>query len=165
MPLQQRKLPRKDDFCYSARETYFLTICAKDKKRIFGRIVSGENFKPPVIELSHIGKIVEKHILSISKIEGVQLEKYVIMPDHIHLLIFVNSEIDDNVHVEPVPTDIIPRVVASVKRFSNRDAGENLFQKSYYDHIIRNQKDYDKHWEYIENNPGTWLDKHGIKND
>ena len=159
--LPNRKLPRKHDFCYSAREVYFLTICSKDRQRLFSRIIPAENFQAPIVELTPTGKIVEKYILSVSAIKGVHLEKYVIMPDHIHLMIFVESEIDDNVQCDPTPTDIVPRVVAALKKMTNKEIGENIFQKSYYDHIIRNQKDYDDHWDYMDNNPLSWLHKNG----
>lgn len=161
MPLPKRQLPRKRDFCYSAREVYFLTICAKDRRNIFSTIVPTKDLKAPVVQLSVIGKIVDKHIQSIADLKGVYLEKYVVMPDHIHMLIFIDSEIDDNIHRDPTPTDIIPRIVAYLKRSTNKEVGENIFQKSYYDHIIRNQDDYNKHWDYIENNPLAWLYKHG----
>ena len=165
MTFPERKLPRKTDFCYSARETYFLTICAKDKQEIFSKIIPGEGFDPPIVELSPIGRIVEKNILTIPNIKGVIVEKYVIMPDHIHLLVFINSNIDDNAHHKSTPTDIVPRIIASLKRFVNKEVGYNVFQNSYFDHIIRSNEDYDRHWNYIEHNPLSWLYKKGIIRD
>ncbi|MBQ6165710.1 MAG: hypothetical protein IK118_04030 [Clostridia bacterium] len=157
MALPNRKLPRKHDFCYSAREVYFLTICSKNRQKIFSHIIPPENFDAPIVDLTPTGKIVEKYILTVSAIKGVQLENYIIMPDHIHLMIFIDSAIDDNIHCDPTPTDIVPRVVACLKKMINKEVGENVFQKSYYDHIIRNQTDYDRHWDYIDNNPLSWI--------
>jgi hypothetical protein len=51
---------------------------------------------------------------------------------------------------------MIPRFVASLKRFSNLEIGKNIFQRSYHDHVIRNEQGYLKIWEYIENNPKKW---------
>ena len=50
----------------------------------------------------------------------------------------------------------IPRIVSTLKRFVNRDLGYNVFQRSYHDHIIRNQSDYDEIWQYIDENPLKW---------
>ena len=53
-------------------------------------------------------------------------------------------------------TAVIPRFVASLKRFSNQEIGENIFQRSYHDHVIRGEQDYLKIWEYIDTNPLKW---------
>ncbi len=89
----------------------------------------------------------------------VSVEKYVIMPDHIHLLLFV-----DDIHGvsrTPRPTNsIIARTISGFKRLCNKEIGKNLWQTSFFDHIIRNEEDYIKHCEYIDNNPVSWLEKH-----
>ena len=61
------------------------------------------------------------------------------------------------------PTDIKPQhnrisnIIRSIKVLVAKEVGESVFQRSYYDHVIRNQKDYDEIWEYIEDNPRKWL--------
>ena len=61
----------------------------------------------------------------------------------------------------PSPTNaVIPHFVSTFKRFCHRDVGEKIFQRSYYDHVIRNQQDYNEVWEYVENNPKKWVMKH-----
>ena len=71
------------------------------------------------------------------------------MPDHIHLLLRIEPEADGRMISAPT----LSTVVGSMKRWVSRQVGAPIWQKSFYDHGIRNQKDYDEIWEYIENNP------------
>lgn len=87
--------------------------------------------------------------------EAVTVDKYVIMPNHIHLILFVN-EPDGTPRAASPTKAVIPRFVAAIKRFTNKEIGEKVFQRSYHDHIIRSEKDYLRIWEYIENNPKQW---------
>ena len=57
----------------------------------------------------------------------------------------------------PMRTSEIARFVGTFKRFCNKEYGENIWQSRYYDHVIRNQQDYNEIWEYIENNPTKWV--------
>ena len=87
---------------------------------------------------------------------NITVDKYVIMPNHIHLLLRVEESGRSGT---PVPTNansIIVRFVSTLKRFCNKACGENIWQSRYYDHIIRNEQDYDEIWQYIENNPAKW---------
>jgi REP element-mobilizing transposase RayT len=132
--------------------------------------LSRDGFMPEV-ELTEIGKIVEKYILSINNADGVIVSKYVIMPNHIHLLLAVKNHIDDmdiaqgkiqdNSAIKRA-NDTIPHVISTFKRFCNREIGENIFQRSYYDHIIRNIQDYDETVKYIYYNPRRWYLKYRI---
>lgn len=88
--------------------------------------------------------------------DNIFVDKYVIMPNHIHLLVRIE---DSGRSGTPVPTrenSTISRFISTFKRFCNREYGENIWQSRYYDHVIRNQRDYDEIWEYIENNPAKW---------
>ena len=98
----------------------------------------------------------------------VSVEKYAIMPDHIHLLLWVKNGQSGT----PVPTDVkgkfdntnstIAKFVSTFKRFSNKEYGKNIWQSRYYDHIIRNQHDYSELWKYIDNNPAKSAEKYGL---
>ena len=88
--------------------------------------------------------------------DRVTVEKYVIMPNHIHILLAVDMEENGTPRASSPTTAVVPRFVAALKRFSNQEAGNNIFQRSYHDHIIRGQQDYLKIWEYMENNPKKW---------
>lgn len=57
------------------------------------------------------------------------------------------------------PTDaLIPKLISSLKRFTNRFCNKEIWQDSYYDHIIRDDNDYLTHWRYIDNNPAKWAE-------
>ena len=81
----KRKPNRLNGFDYSSCNTYFITICTKDKRKAFGKVV-GAPIGRPWCELSEYGKIVEEAINNIEKkYSNIKLDNYVIMPDHIHL--------------------------------------------------------------------------------
>ncbi len=76
------------------------------------------------------------------------------MPNHIHILV---SVYDNGTSGKPSPTnEIIPSFVSTLKRYVNREVGKNIFQRSYYEHIIRDEKDFLNRWQYIDNNPLKW---------
>ena len=130
----------------------------------------------PKIELTKIGKIVEKYILSSNNMKGIKIGDYVIMPNHIHILVAVDGrQISANCEEMPIrdvgapfrdveapsPTGrqnlAIPRFVSALKRLCNKEIGENIFQRSYYDHVIRSGDDLDMHIGYILHNPENWF--------
>lgn len=165
--LPNRKPTRWDLFDYNNQGLYFLTICTKDRRNLLSHISVGDGASTsrenntPTVTLTEIGKIVEKYILSTERIENVFVDKYVIMPNHIHLIVYVNEQRHINNHVgtsrAPSPTNkIIPHVVSTFKRFCNREIGENIFQRSYYDHVIRDEGDYQTRVTYIYENPVRW---------
>ena len=152
MDLPTRKQNRLREWDYSSEGIYFLTICTKDKKKLLCEIVGGGALDAPQVKLSSIGKIVETHIVSSDRIPGVMVDKYVIMPNHIHLLIRLNGT-----SRAPSPTNgAVPRLVGVFKRLVNKEVGKNIFQRSYHDHIIRNEADYRRICEYIDTNPAKW---------
>ena len=92
--------------------------------------------------------------------ENVQTVKYVIMPNHVHLLICIDRA-DDPTEAgtsrTPSPTnEIIPRYVSTFKWMCNWEIGENIWQRAYHDHIIRDQAHFDLIWSYIDTNPIRW---------
>ena len=105
------------------------------------------------VELLECGKIAEKYILQLNDFyEDITVEKYVIMPDHIHILLRVlDAEVGGASRTSP-PTKQHSRVTAFVstfKRFFNKEFGENIWQRSFYDHVIRDTKDYEEHINYV----------------
>ena len=153
----QRRPNRLPNYNYSTPGAYFVTICTKEKQCILSRVVGGGALDAPHIQLSAFGTIVEKYILSANNMVGIQVDKYVIMPNHIHLLLSVNTEHFEGTSRAPSPTNaVIPRFISTLKRFCHKDAGTQLFQRSYHDHIIRSDVDYTKIWKYIDHNPARW---------
>ena len=160
----ERKANRLSEYDYSIGGAYFVTICTQDRKKILSTIVGGGAHDAPNVVLTDIGKIVQKQIINSNRIPGITVDKFVIMPDHIHLIVLVNETATKGTSRAPSPTNaVIPHLVSTFKRFCHRDVGEKIFQRSYYDHVIHNQQDYDEIWQYIENNPRKWfLQKHDL---
>ncbi len=155
--LPKRKKIRIADYDYSTPGTYFITICTSDRKQIFWNSVGADIIRPDELPLSEIGKIVEQGIQQIEKhYTSIEVDSYCIMPDHIHLLLSFYSGI--NGRIVSAPT--LSTVVGSLKRWVSRQVGSPIWQKSFYEHCIRNQRDYDETWTYIANNPMKYaLDK------
>ena len=155
MDLPVRKPNRLPNFDYNTPGAYFITICTKDKKCILGKIVGGGALDAPIVQLTEMGHVVQQYILSGNNVPGVTVDKFVIMPNHIHLVLLLDTTC--GMSKAPSPTNaVIPHFVSTLKRFCNRDIGHNIFQRSFHDHIIRGEKDYLKIWEYIDNNPIRW---------
>ncbi len=151
MELPKRKNIRLENYDYSSPGTYFITICVKDRKAILSNIVVGASIaRPKEIQLTQYGEIVEIAINNIPKhYPIISVDNYVIMPDHIHLLLRIHSDIDGRPMVAPT----IDRVIKQMKGYITKQIGFSIWQKSYNDHIVRGLDDYKNIWEYIENNP------------
>ena len=160
--LPKRKPIRIVDYDYSTPGAYFITVCTANREKIFwsdrrGELCSpayntqtGDQRSPLRAELSDVGKIVDAEIQKLNTVyDAVRVDKYCIMPDHIHFIISINT--DENGRTQLVPT--ISRVIKQFKGSITKQIGRPIWQKSFYDHGIRNQQDYDEIWEYIENNP------------
>ena len=121
----------------------------------------------PRVELLPCGKIADKYIRQLNDFYNhISVDHYVIMPNHIHILLIVNGEeIGPSGTPEigpsgtPVPTvqnSTVSRFVSTFKRFCNKECGENIWQYRSNDHVIRNREDYDRHLKYIYENPMRW---------
>ena len=156
--LPQRKNLRLQDFDYDSPGDYFVTICTQNRKCILSEIsVGADALGGPTVTLTHTGQIVEKYILSTEDIPGVSVDKYVIMPNHVHLLLTVENTGGPPRASAPT-TALVPNAVSALKRLVNRELGTDIWQRSYYDHVIRNSLDYREIWQYIENNPARWAE-------
>ena len=166
--LLKRKPTRLQSFDYSSVGAYFITICTQDRKRILSEIIKPVGvgaFDDPKIRLTAIGKTVEKYLLSSENISGVTIDQYIIMPDHIHAIIFLDpdqyNKRQDGSSKAPTPTnEMLPHIVSTFKRFCNKALGDNIFQRGYMDHIIRDREDYETRRKYIYENPMRWYYNH-----
>ena len=149
MPFYDRKRNRLKGYDYSQNGAYFITVCVKDKKCLLGKVVGGDAYIAPKGALSKYGKAAEKYICGIKG-----LHKYVIMPNHIHMIIFIYNE--EGTMRASSPTQDIPKLIRSFKTLVTKEIGVSIWQRSYHDHIIRDEPDYEAIWEYIENNPQKW---------
>jgi len=155
MDAPQRKVNRISEYDYSQNGAYFVTICTHERTHTLSKIV-GDGFPVPL----PLGQIAKELIIQLPiKYPNVSVDNFVIMPDHIHLLLRIE---DASGTGNPSPTlgSIIGWCKYQITKQANLlsgNSGKKRFQRSYYDHVIRNQQDYDEIWQYIENNPKSWL--------
>lgn len=146
----KRKPVRIENFDYSAPGAYFITVCTANREKIFWNGVGADSIRPQNLPLSNAGRIAEQGILQIVEhYENVVVDKYCIMPDHIHLILRIESNIGGRIISAPT----VSTVVGSMKRWVSKQVGRPIWQKSFYDRGIRNGQDYDEIWQYIESNP------------
>lgn len=171
--LPKRKTNRLINYDYSSCGAYFITICTCNRKNYFWKKIpdvllninryykEAENItnvgatigRPFKVELSEYGEITDKAINNISeKYPNFSVDSYVIMPNHVHLLISVL--IDEKVSSLNVPT--VSRVINQFKGYVSKSVGKIIWQKSFYDHIIRSREDYEAYLKYIDENPISW---------
>ena len=159
MELPKRKPIRLPDHDYSSPGAYFVTICTHDRRCILSRITVGEGRAPPAVTLSPIGQCVKEQLLSLPKrYPAVAIDHYMIMPNHVHMLVSFHP---DSGGASPSPTlfDVV-RVLKSLSTRLSRDNLGNLplWQRSFHEHVIRNERDYREIWEYIDQNPANWAE-------
>ncbi|MBO7149129.1 MAG: transposase [Clostridia bacterium] len=153
MEFPKRKRIRLKGYDYSKPGAYFITICVEGRRKILSNIVVGDDADiVPQNNLSSIGVICEKFIKNINvKYENAEVNKYVIMPNHIHLIIYLHGTMRAS-----SPTKSIESIIRSFKTMVTKEIGRSIWQRSYHDHIIRGEKDYRKIWEYIDTNIIRW---------
>lgn len=153
MEQPKRKNLRLPDFDYGEIGCYFVTLCTHNRARIFS--LESPNTIP--------NKIIRKWIQETqNKFPGVVFDHYVIMPDHLHFLITIHQKSattlpDVLCYFKTMTTNTYIRGVKSgyLPAFDKK-----LWQKTYFEHVIRNQEDYNNTWEYIQFNPARWKEKH-----
>ena len=168
-----RKSHRLKNYNYSTNGSYFITICVKNKECLLGDIVGGDVHGAPEptenindliyakastahMVLSEYGKIVKEHIeTGKEKLTDLSIDNYVIMPNHIHLILSVQN---DNFICSVQPChDRIPQYISSLKTLTTKQIGFPIFQRDYHDHIIRDETEYEKIWGYIDTNVSNWV--------
>ena len=138
---------------YSNAGVYFVTVCTKDKKPLLWNNVGASIARPQSANLSVYGKIVDDAIRQIPiHYPDVNIDNYVVMPNHIHLLLSIEGNIDGR----PVVAPTISRVIQQMKGYVSKQIGYSIWQKLFIEHIIRNERDYIEHYTYIDNNPIKW---------
>ena len=154
MNYPDRKLPRLKQYDYSSNGAYFVTICADHHKSIFARISPINREGMFRHQLTPFGEIAAKYLLEIEqRFPGTKIDKYVIMPNHIHAIILLDRSMPGG----PTLSDMI----CAFKSLSTRECKrsykiEQVFQKSFHDHVIRGREDYEMIWKYIDSNPRRW---------
>ncbi len=168
--LRERKPLRLKEFDYRSNGCYFITICTQNRIEWFWDaqfIVGATIGRPPVPAsadpcglqcgqppLSDYGRIVESAILKIPlSYSNVSIETFVIMPNHIHLLLILDSSLNDG---RPMVAPTISQIIQQFKGIVTKQIGFSIWQKSFRDHIIRDKQDFLRIWTYIAANPRKW---------
>ena len=136
-----RKNPRLKQYDYATENYYFVTICTADKKCIFG--------SPN--HLNTFGKLSKEGLQLIgTHFSTVKVDKFVVMPNHIHAIIILSA---DGVKLTTVVGSYKSYVT---KKIHQIDPHIKVWQTSFHDHVLRNRQAYEKIWNYIEYNPMKW---------
>ena len=157
--MDKRKQNRLPEFDYSQNGAYFITICTRGKQKIFwiddkSQNSVGADIIRPHDKLNDLGLIVECAIEQITEYyPNTMIDKYVIMPNHVHILMRIEND-EFNGRIISAPT--ISIIIGQMKRWVSKQIGYPIWQKSFHDHVIRNEADYRRIWQYIDTNPVKW---------
>ena len=173
--IHHRRSIRLKGYDYSRSGLYFITLCVVDRICVFGNIVDGK------MQLNDIGRLVEEEWLNTINIRkgDVRLHNYIVMPNHFHAIIEICECMDecdsfqilntDNVGEcekgecdSPLrmksPSKTVGAIVRGFKGAVSRQLGYSVWQRNYYEHIIRTGESYRQISDYIVNNPTKWQD-------
>jgi putative transposase len=158
--MRQRKQLRLKDYDYRNDNAYFVTVCVKEHKKILGTIN-----KQNVI-LNEFGKIVDASWTDLTNhYKNILLGEYIVMPNHFHGILIIDNNLGLRADLNSAPTQRchgLPEFIRAFKSFSTRkiksinNAFSMVWQRGYYDRIIRNENELQKIQEYIINNPINW---------
>ena len=164
MDLPKRKRIRLPDYDYSQNGAYFVTICTHQLQHLFPLSDVGA---APCGRPSRATEIAEVWMQKLSdKFPGVHLDKYVIMPNHVHLLISVQRDDLAGGHMGPPLQESVDwyktmTTNAYIRAVKSNDLPafcERIWQRGYYEHVVRNEQDYLDIWQYIDQNPARWAE-------
>ena len=137
----QRKTIRLPNYDYSSEGAYFVTICTAEKEKLLCRYAApAMEGDTPVFFPTPVGRTVEDMIR-----RSPGIDKYVIMPNHVHMIVF-NSDNDAS----------LAKKIQYFKSNLTRRLGRSIWQRGYYEYVIRSERDYLVRWKYIDDNPAKW---------
>ncbi len=135
--LPKRKPTRLKGFDYSSPGMYFLTVCVKSRANLLGKIVGCGDFDAPQMILSDYGIILDKYIVLMNnKYSHIKIDKYVIMPNHFHLILHIKEHRNGASETAAPYNNEMSKFISLLKRYCNRE--------------------YEKIWEYIDTNILRW---------
>ncbi|MFI3205689.1 MAG: transposase [Clostridia bacterium] len=159
MELPKRKSIRLKDYDYSQNGAYFVTICTQNRECLFGEIV-GANL---CVRPNNPHKIIEKYIIELkNKYNNIEIDKYIIMPNHIHFILSIHNKTGEHIGsplhemIKWFKTQTTNEYIHGVKNNLFLPFDKHIWQRGYYEHIIRNEKSYNEIWQYIDNNILSW---------
>jgi REP element-mobilizing transposase RayT len=162
--IHHRRSVRLCDYDYSQEGLYFITLCIKNRECLFGEIAGGE------MRLTEIGEIAQNCWLEIPQhYPNTQLHNFVAMPNHIHGIVEITVEVEnigvENVRVENIrplrrrpncESGTIGAIIRGFKIGATKKIGFSVWQRNFWEHVIRDYDDYARIDDYITNNPFRW---------
>ncbi|WP_035258711.1 transposase [Desulfatirhabdium butyrativorans] len=164
--IHHRRSIRLHGYDYSKKGAYFITTCTHHQECLFGEIVDGE------MRLNDVGKIVADEWMKTATIRHeIELDNWMVMPNHFHAIFLITNSVSMSKGRgdRPVaPTGPQPRSVGAViagfksavtKRVNDLEntPGRKLWQRSYWEHIVRNETELHQLRKYVQNNPKQWF--------
>ena len=180
--LPVRKTPRLQGYDYSRNGAYYITVCTRQKDYIFCTV------KDDIFDLTRYGIVAERNITNIPlHIQNVRVDKYVVMPDHVHMILIIDAAVGTRYIASVGKTTVsvgvidgrtpradertpcmaslrekskqtVSRTIQQYKASVSRDTGvPGLWQPRYYDRIIRDEDEYQHIHQYIDSNPTEWI--------
>jgi putative transposase len=149
----RRRRLRLDQYDYSQPGAYFVTVCAHDRMCLFGKIEQAE------MRLSAIGEIVAACWQEVPQHFAVLLDEWVVMPNHLHAIVLMRDDIHDL-----RPTASLGLIIGTFKSAATKRVkealrqGSPLWQRSFYEHVVRNDADLRRIRQYITDNPLRWAE-------
>ncbi|SFV34330.1 transposase [Thermoflavifilum thermophilum] len=177
--IHHRRSIRLRGYDYSSAGAYFITICTHNRECLFGDIVDGK------MRLNEWGEIAQQCWLQIpNHFTNTSLDEFMIMPNHMHGIITINGNTVGAIHELPLQNELplhsdpyqlrkmlLPKIIGYFKmnvakqiNEHRQTPGQPMWQRNYYEHIIRDDDDLNRIREYIINNPLKWeSDEHYSK--
>ena len=152
--VHHRQSIRLKEYDYSKEGMYFITICTKDREYILSEIVGADD--PVCPRLTEIGEMVNECWYKMNQIyESVIIHEYIIMPNHVHMIICLSAV----GHGNPTLQFVVGQIKSYTTKRWNEICGTNnlsFWQHSFHEHIIRNEIEYQHIWQYIDQNLDKW---------
>ncbi|MFK8301894.1 transposase [Capnocytophaga stomatis] len=168
--IHKRRSIRLKGYDYSREGLYFITICCQNRTHYFGEIIDGK------MQLNAIGEIAYNEWINTENVrKNIKIHTFIVMPNHFHAIIEIAHQCRGVLHTPndvtlhtpnnekgvcntPLrsPSQTLGAIVRGYKSAVSKKTGFSLWQRNYYEHIIRNEESYFKIHEYIENNPTKW---------
>lgn len=170
MEYPERKNLRLKNYDYAQNGMYFITICTHNKRCLFGRITNnarrGDPRGRPQVELNKWGRLAAEAFDDVERIYGVAIDERIIMPNHIHFIVIIDNTSGSRATARVAPT--VGRIVGAYKSLvynrtlsavkENEGHLGRLWQRNYYEHVIRNDADLYETRGYIQANPAKWTE-------
>jgi putative transposase len=147
--MDRRKRLRLTGFDYALPGAYFITVCAAGRGAFFGEVVNA------TVRLNSPGLVVAEALAAVPDHHDAAVDTSVVMPDHVHAILFLVRP-KGHGRDKSGPYETLSDVIGAFKARVTRQLHRRIWQRSFYDHVIRDDADLERVREYIETNPLRW---------